>query len=136
MKNDILLVEDDASLAASLEHVLSLAGYNVTVATDGEVGLEHARAGCFAAVVTDFRLPRLSGLELVKQFYGANRRMPIILMTAHGCAELAIEATKWGAYDYLLKPFEMGELLAMIADGIAQSASLADPVVVCDEQAP
>ena len=90
MKNNILLVEDDASLAASLEQVLSLAGYNVTVAADGKAGLEHARAGCFAAAVTDFRLPRLSGLELVKQIYAVNRRMPIILMTAHGSAELAI----------------------------------------------
>src|SRR6516162_5363983 len=136
MKNDILLVEDDASLAASLEQVLSLTGYNVTVATDGEAGLERARAGSFAVVVTDFRLPRLSGLELVKQIYAANQRMPIILMTAHGCAELAIEATKLGAYDYLLKPFEMGDLLAMIADGIAQSASFADPVATCDGQTP
>ena len=136
MKNDILLVEDDASLAASLEQVLSLTGYNVTVATDGEAGLERARAGSFAVVVTDFRLPRLSGLELVKQIYAADQRMPIILMTAHGCAELAIEATKLGAYDYLLKPFEMGDLLAMIADGIAQSASFADPVATCDEQIP
>ena len=72
MKNNILLVEDDASLAASLEQVLSLAGYNVTVAADGEAGLELARAGCFAAAVTDFRLPRLSGLELVKQIYAVN----------------------------------------------------------------
>jgi DNA-binding NtrC family response regulator len=136
MKNDILLVEDDASLAASLEQVLLLAGYKVTVSTDGEAGLERTRAGSFAAVVTDFRLPRLSGLELVKQIYAANRRMPIILITAHGCADLAIEATKLGAYGYLLKPFEMGDLLAMIADGIAQSASLVDPVAACDEQTP
>jgi len=136
MKNDILLVEDDASLAASLEQVLSLAGYNVTVATNGEAGLEHARAGCFAAAVTDFKLPRLSGLELVKQIYAVNRRMPIILMTAHGSAELAIEATKWGAYDYLMKPFEMGDLLAMIADGIGQSLLVADPVGISDEQTP
>ena len=136
MKNNILLVEDDASLAASLEQVLSLAGYNVTVAADGEAGLEHARAGCFAAAVTDFRPPRLSGLELVKQIYAVNRRTPIILMTAHGSAELAIEATKWGAYDYLLKPFEMGDLLAMIADGNGQSLSVADPVAISDERTP
>jgi DNA-binding NtrC family response regulator len=136
MKNDILLVEDDASLAASLEQVLSLAEYNVTVAKDGEAGLECARAGCFAAVVTDFRLPRLSGLELVKQIYAANRHMPIILITAHGCADLAIEATKWGAYDYLLKPFEMRDLLAMIADGITQSLSLPDPIATSAEQIP
>ena len=86
--------------------------------------------------MTDFRLPRLSGLELVKQIYAVNRLMPIILMTAHGSAELAIEATKWGAYDYLMKPFEMGDLLAMIADGIAQSHSVADPVASCEQQSP
>src|ERR1700751_4166974 len=98
MENDILLVEDDASLAASLEQVLLLAGYNVTVATDGEAGLERTRAGSFAAVVTDFKLPRLSGLELVKQISAANRRTPIILITAHGCPDLSIEASKLGAY--------------------------------------
>lgn len=137
MKHEVLLVEDDAALAVSLEHVLSLAGYNVTIATSGEGGLERASAGHFAAVVTDFKLPRLNGLELVKQIHAANGRVPIILMTAYGTTELAIEATKWGAYDYLLKPFEMPDLLAIIADGIAQSPSVADPgAALRNEEAP
>ncbi len=116
-----------SSLATSLERVLTLAGYGVTVATCGEVGRERASESGFVAVVTDFKLPGLSGLELVKQIHAMNRRTPIILMTAHGTAELAIEAMKWGAYDYLLKPFEMPDLLDMIADAVAHSALSADP---------
>jgi two-component system, NtrC family, response regulator len=136
MKNEILLVEDDSSLATSLERVLALAGYGVTVATCGEVGCERADENRFAAVVTDFKLPGLSGLDLVKQIHAANGRVPIILMTAHGTAELAIEATKWGAYDYLLKPFEMPDLLAMIADAVAHNALSANPIEVSNRQAP
>ena len=136
MKNEILLVEDDSSLATSLERVLALAGYGVTVATCGEVGRERASENRFVAVVTDFKLPGLSGLDLVKQIHATNGRVPIILMTAHGTAELAIEAMKWGAYDYLLKPFEMPDLLAMIADAVAHSALSADPIEVANKQAP
>jgi len=136
MKNEILLVEDDFSLAASLERVLALAGYRVTVATCGGVGRERARENRFGAVVTDFKLPGLSGLDLVKQIHAMNGRVPIILMTAHGTAELAIEAIKWGAYDYLLKPFEMPDLLAMIAEAIAHNALSADPVEISNKQAP
>ena len=136
MKNEILLVEDDSSLAASLERVLTLAGYGVTVATSGDVGRERASENCFVAVVTDFKLPGLSGLDLVKQIHTMNGRVPIILMTAHGTAELAIEAIKWGAYDYLLKPFEMPDLLAMIAGAVAHNALSADPVEVSNKQAP
>ena len=136
MKNEILLVEDDSSLATSLERVLALAGYGVTVATCGEVGRERASENRFVAVVTDFKLPGLSGLDLVKQIHATNGRVPIILMTAHGTAELAIEAIKWGAYDYLLKPFEMPDLLAMIADAVAHNALSADPVEISNKQAP
>ena len=135
MKNEILLVEDDFSLAGSLERVLSLAGYGVTVAACGEVGRDRASENRFAAVLTDFKLPGLSGLELVKQVHATNRRVPIILMTAHGTAELAIEAIKWGAYDYLLKPFEMPDLLAMIEDAVAHSALSTDPIEITDRRA-
>ena len=136
MKNEILLVEDDSSLAESLGRVLALSGYGVTLAPCGEIGRERLSENRFAAVVTDFKLPGLSGLDLVKQIHGTNARVPIILMTAHGTAELAIEAMKWGAYDYLLKPFEMPDLLAMIADAVAHSALSADPIEIAKEQTP
>jgi DNA-binding NtrC family response regulator len=128
MNSGILLVEDDASLAASLERVLVFAGYCVTVATSAEAGLKHLGESRFAAVVTDFKLPSLTGLDLVKQIQSTNERVPIILMTAHGTAELAIEATKLGAYDYLVKPFEMPELLELIANAIRHNRLVADSV--------
>ena len=136
MKNEILLVEDDASLAASLERVFRLAGYGVTVAPNGEVGRERASENRFAAVVTDFRLPRLSGLDLVKEIRARNGRVPIILITAYGTANLAIEAIKWGAYDNLLKPFEMADLLKMIADAVAHHDLTARTVEVGGDQTP
>jgi DNA-binding NtrC family response regulator len=136
MKNEILLVEDDSSLAASLQRVLSVAGYVVTIAPSGDAGRELAYESRFAAVLTDFKLPCLSGLDLVKQVHARNRCIPIILMTAHGTANLAIEAMKWGAYDYLLKPFEMADLLAMIEAAVAHSALSTDPVEVGDREVP
>src|SRR5271165_1193970 len=67
MKKKILLVEDDSSLAASLRQVLELSGYQVTVAATGEAGRERAGETRFAAILADFKLPGLNGLELVKQ---------------------------------------------------------------------
>ena len=120
MKKKILLVEDDSSLAASLRQVLELSGYQVTVAATGEAGRERAGETRFAAILADFKLPGLNGLELVKQIREENRRVPVILMTAHGTADLAIEATRWGAYDYLLKPFEMLALLEMLENAVTR----------------
>jgi DNA-binding NtrC family response regulator len=136
MKNKILLIEDDHSLAASLERVLALAEYDVTVAASAEVGLECTCEASFAAVVTDFKLPRLNGLQLLKQIHAANGRLPIIFVTAHGTADLAIEATKCGAYDCLFKPFEMPDLLATVANAVAHKVLSADPVGLGNEPIP
>ena len=135
MKNEILLVEDDSSLAAALKRVLSLAGYGVTVATTGEMGLAFAKEKLFAAILTDFRLPGLNGLDLVKEIHAADRRAPIILMTAHGTSELAIEATRWGAYDYLQKPFEMPALLTMIEDAVSRYSDKAEACALTQDDA-
>jgi nitrogen regulation protein NR(I) len=127
MKNEILLVEDDSSLASALRHVLELAGYSVTSATTGEEGLQRANEERFDAILADFKLPGLNGLDLVKEIHAANRRVPILLMTAHGTSGLAIEATRSGAYDYLLKPFEMPAMLAMIANAVVHFSAEVEP---------
>ena len=127
-------MEDDSSLAASLRQVLELSGYQVTVAATGEAGRERAGETRFAAILADFKLPGLSGLELVKQIREEYRHVPVILMTAHGTAELAIEATRWGAYDYLLKPFEMLALLEMLENAVTRY-SRGEPSESLQEQA-
>ena len=124
----ILLVEDDAGLASALSRVLADEHCQVTVEPRGDTGLAAAQAAPFDVVITDLKLPGLSGLELIRQLHAKLPRLPIILMTAHGTTETAIEATKLGAFDYLLKPFEMEELLDLTAKAVASSRLMSEPV--------
>src|ERR1017187_6995613 len=107
----ILLLEDDISLAANLSDVLKEDGFKVTICHRGDEGLSRAGKEAYDVVLTDLRMPGLGGLELVKQLHEIQPRLPVVLMTAHGTIETAIEATKLGAYDYLQKPFEMQALI-------------------------
>ena len=84
MKPKILLIEDDAGTAASLQKVLQEEGYDVDTVGRGDTGLAQACARDYSVVITDLRLPGLSGLELVAQLHAAKPKQPILLMTAHG----------------------------------------------------
>ena len=128
MNPKILLIEDDASTAASLKKVLCAEGYEVETSGRGDAGLELARQNEYNVVISDLRLPGLGGLDLVAQLHAAKPKQPIILMTAHGTTETAIEATKLGACDYLLKPFEADELLDLVASAVASSRLMSEPV--------
>jgi nitrogen regulation protein NR(I) len=125
---NILLIEDDAAIVMTLRRVLAEDGYSVSVETRGDNGLARAREELFDVVITDLKLPGLSGLELVQELHTAKPRLPILLMTAHGNTETAIEATKSGAYDYLPKPFEMPELLELVERAVASSRLMTEPV--------
>ena len=94
---NILLIEDDASLAANLCDVLKGEGFKVTACNRGDEGLRRASNDECDVVLTDLRLPGLGGLELVRQLHATQARLPVVLMTAHGTIETAIEATKLGA---------------------------------------
>lgn len=117
----LLLIEDDRSLAAGLESVLTAEGYTVTLSARGDTGCELASTQDFEVILTDLRLPGLGGLDVVRRLHAAQPARPIILMTAHGTTETAIEATKLGAYDYLLKPFEMEELIDLVSQAVTSS---------------
>jgi nitrogen regulation protein NR(I) len=124
----ILLIEDDGSAAAALGRVLADEGYVVESEGRGDAGLARAQGDVFDLVITDLKLPGLNGLDLVRRLHVAKPRLPIILMTAHGTTETAIEATKLGAYDYLLKPFEMEELLDLVDRGVRSSRLMSESV--------
>ncbi len=128
MPRKILLVEDDASTASALQKVLRAEGYEVDLADRGDEGLAQATARAFDLVLTDLKLPGLNGLDLAAQLHAAQPKLPIILMTAHGTTDTAIEATKLGAYEYLLKPFEADELLDLVASALAQSRLMTECV--------
>jgi nitrogen regulation protein NR(I) len=126
----ILLIEDDPGIADTLERVLREEGYEVEVESRGDHGLTQAASGSFHVVITDLKLPGLDGLELVRQLHAVQPRLPIILVTAFGSAESAIEATKSGAYDYLLKPFNMPQLLELVHKAADSNRLMSEPVVL------
>src|ERR1051325_3448446 len=129
-KPKILLIEDDAGIVGGLKKELQVEGYEVAVAERGDTGLAQAKEQRFDVVITDLKMPGLSGLELVEQLHAAKPKLPIILMTAFGTTETAIEATKLGAYEYLLKPFVMAELLDLVAKAVARNRLMSEPVVM------
>src|ERR1039457_1405180 len=126
----ILLIEDDPGIVVSLGRVLAEEGYEVLVETRGDTGLARARDQSFDVVITDMRLPGLGGLELIRELHAAKPRLPIILITGHGTTETAIEATKLGAYDYMLKPLEMLEFIGLVGKAVTSSRLMTGPVEV------
>src|SRR5262245_58954595 len=100
----ILVIEDDTRSAQSLERLLKSQGYTVQLEHRGDRGFQRAREEEFDLVLTDLRLPEVDGLHLLRQTHAAKPRLPVILMTAFGTTETAIEATKYGAFEYILKP--------------------------------
>jgi nitrogen regulation protein NR(I) len=128
----VLLIEDDTRLATSLCDVLQEDGFKVTVCHRGDEGMRKAGGEPCDVVLTDLRLPGIGGLDLVKQLHDSQPRLPVVLMTAHGTIETAIEATKLGAYDYLQKPFEMPELLSVLRRAVEAGRLMRDPVTLPD----
>ncbi len=126
----ILLIEDDGGIRSSLQRMLTGEGYEVSVEERGDQGLAQARTGHFHLIITDLRLPGLSGLELVRQLHAAQPRLPIVLITAYGTTETAIEAMKFGAYDYVPKPFNVPELLEVIRKAADSSRLTSEPILL------
>ncbi|MGO8676288.1 MAG: sigma-54-dependent transcriptional regulator [Limisphaerales bacterium] len=126
----ILLIEDDSGIRDTLCHVLTDEGYAVTLEQRGDQGLARAEAERFNVVITDLRLPGLDGLALVRQLHASQPRLPIILITAYGTTQTAIEATKFGAYDYVLKPFQVPDLLDLVDKAAESNRLMSEPVAL------
>ena len=124
----VLVIEDDHGIRDTLQRVLAEEGHEVAVESRGDDGLARATRDSFNLVITDWRLPGLNGLELVRQLHAARARLPIILITAYGTTETAIEAMKFGAYDYLLKPFNVPELLEIVRKAADSNRIVSEPV--------
>lgn len=110
----ILVVEDDEQLQTALTKVLSQHGYEVTVARDGYEGLEHVERDAPWLVLTDLSLPGKGGMEFLREVRTQGYHMPVVVMTAYGGVDVAVEALKYGATDFLQKPFPFDRLEKLI----------------------
>jgi len=125
----ILLIEDDPRIARDVTTHLERDGYVVVHETDGEAGWFTGDEEEFAAVVLDLGLPGMDGLAVLKRWRNANRRMPVLVLTARGNWQERVEGIDAGADDYLPKPFQMAELLARLRAIIRRTAGQASPVL-------
>jgi two-component system response regulator AtoC len=114
MPGRILVVDDDESLRDSLQLVLSAEGFEVFCARDAEDALAQLERAAPEIVLCDLRMPGMDGLELLPQLVRRQGGATVVLMSAYGTEELALEAMKRGAYDYLAKPFQPSEVLLTI----------------------
>src|SRR2546425_10719488 len=110
----LLVADDDPGLRESLERTLTREGYRVVLAADGRAALERVQARGVDLIVTDLRMPGLTGLELLRAAKAIRPDVDVILLTAFGTVEEAVKAMKDGAYDFLTKPFRREQLLKLV----------------------
>jgi len=120
MKARVLVVEDEQKLRRVIQLELAAAGYEVDQAGSAEAAFQLAERADL--ILTDLKLPGLSGLEMLAQIRRQNSHTPIIVMTAFGTVESAVEAMKAGAFDFLPKPFSMDHLMAVVRKALEVSA--------------
>src|SRR5262245_66471365 len=118
MKQRVLIVEDDAVFLRPLLHVVEAEGYEVRAAQTAEAALELLRHEDFDLVLTDKLLPKMDGIELVRQVKAGHPEVAVVVMTAHATVESAVEALRLGAVDFLLKPFELTEAVLVVRHAI------------------
>ncbi|NDD56521.1 MAG: sigma-54-dependent Fis family transcriptional regulator [Verrucomicrobia bacterium] len=120
----VLVIDDDKDVAYSFQRVLSEEPVQVAGFTSGEEGLKQLRKQPADLVLLDVRIGEENGLEILRQIRQEHPRQLVIVMTAHGTAQTAIEAMKHGAFDYVLKPFDVPELLALLRRALQTAASM------------
>src|SRR5437016_2600752 len=118
MKRRILIVEDDEIFLRPLQRSLEVARYDVLIAPSGEDAIDLLKREDADLVLTDKRLPGMDGVELVRRIKGEHPDLAMVVMTAYGTIESAVESVRLGAADYLVKPFEVAELLIVVRNAI------------------
>ena len=131
----VLVIDDDPGVRESMSRMLSQAGYTVRVAETGEEGFDIARGGGFDVILSDMRMPGLSGLDVLRKLRDVRVDASFIVMTGFGTVDSAVEAMKLGAVDFVQKPFFRDELLMRVRSA-AERRQLARQVDLLQRQMP
>lgn len=121
----ILIIDDDDEIRYSLGRVLSSGDYQIEEAASGEDGVARVKKGPFPDLIfLDIRMGGMSGIEALQHIRGANPKQMVVLMTAFGTAQTAIEAMKFGAFDYIMKPFDPAKVMSLAENAIQANAEM------------
>jgi DNA-binding NtrC family response regulator len=119
----ILIVDDDASMRMALSETLEACGYEVESADNGSEALRKFQSQAFEVVVTDMRMPRMGGMDVLKGVKKVSPQTPVILITAYGTVSTAVEAMKEGASEFIMKPFSLDDLQGVVKNVLATGAA-------------
>jgi DNA-binding NtrC family response regulator len=114
----ILLIDDEKSIRRSIKEILEFEKYTVDEAEDGIVGLEMALKGQYDVILSDIKMPKLDGIELLHKLISSETNSTLIMMSGHGSIETALDCVKKGAFDYLAKPIDLNRLLVSIRNAL------------------
>jgi len=129
----LLLIDDDPALVPEqVRQAFPAPRFRVEVATTGTEGLEHVRAEPPDVILLDLRLPDQSGLEVYQQIRQIDGRIPVIFVTMAKAADIAIEAMKQGAYDYLFKPLDLHQLRRVVGEALEVARRMREPAVIAE----
>ena len=128
MNHHILVADDEANLRKVLGALLRKQGHRVTCVPDGRAALEALESDEFSAVLTDLRMPHVDGMTLLRAVLDRWPDLPVVVLTAHGTVDTAVEAVKLGAFDFISKPYDNTELAKVIAKAVStRTLDLAEP---------
>jgi DNA-binding NtrC family response regulator len=129
----LLVIEDKDSMREMLSKTLEAEGYEVETAKDGEGGVEKAKEKKYDVVLTDLKLPKMDGIEVLTTLKELDHDVAVILMTAYGTIEKAVEAMREGAFDFLTKPFDTDHLSVLIKRAMENRRLVAENVLLREE---
>ncbi len=135
MNSRILIVDDEATIRASLVESLTREGYEITAAETGEEALAKCHSTKFDLVITDLKLPGVSGLEILQALRNQGNGTPVILMTAYGDVDTAVSAMRLGAYNFIPKPFKLGTMKTQVRAAL-KATNIIETVVSEREEKP
>ncbi|WP_300459016.1 response regulator [Desulfobacula sp.] len=119
---NILLIDDEIEFISTLAERLELRGYASTIASDGESGISLVAKKSFDVAILDLMMPGLNGLDTLRQIKTIDTSLPVILLTGHGSTKDGMEGMRMGAFDFLMKPLDINELLEKIKLAIKEPA--------------
>ena len=128
-RKSILVVDDEKSQREILEMILSGEGYDVTTASSGEAAMKFVADRHFDLVLTDLKMTGMSGLDLLKELTDFDKSIIVLLLTAHGTVDSAVDALRLGAFDYLQKPYDREKLLETISRALNKLSTLDAEIV-------
>ncbi len=129
----ILIVEDKESMAQMLKETMETEGYRPIIAKDGLEGIKKIKEHKIDVVLTDLKLPRRDGMEVLRVAKEDNPLMPVIVMTAYGSVDTAVKAIKEGAFDFITKPFDTDHLLHLIRRAVENQRLMAENILLKEE---